>query len=136
MGSRSKRRRKSPSHVGPRVSSGHSYVGPSFSSGKSHVGPTFRSGNPTARLWPYLALLVAAALLTFANSFNNTFVHDDVGMPTTAALEHVSTTWKATYVRPGAPFTGRPVVALSLTLNHAANGFDPRGYHTVTVSVA
>jgi tetratricopeptide (TPR) repeat protein len=84
-----------------------------------------------SRAWPYLVLLATAGLLTFGNSFNNTFVHDDVGMPTTPALQHVSTTWEATYVRPGAPFTGRPVVALSLTLNHAANDFDPRGYHVV-----
>jgi tetratricopeptide (TPR) repeat protein len=96
--------------------------------------------------WPFVsrrgrtglaaAVLLLAGLLAYANSFAGAFVFDDefaiVANPRLGSLSP----WTALLSGPpDAPSAGRPVVALSLALNHALGGKQPWGYHAFNLSV-
>jgi tetratricopeptide (TPR) repeat protein len=86
------------------------------------------------RLLPFASLLALAAVL-YANSLRNPFVFDDVD----AIVEnpHLRALWPpsaALAAPPGSGSSGRPLVALSLAVNHALGGLDPLGYHVFNVA--
>jgi tetratricopeptide (TPR) repeat protein len=87
-----------------------------------------RSGAAAARWLP--AFLVAAAILAWANSLGGAFVFDDKSRILRDASMH-------TMEHPGRLLsdTSRPVLKLSLALNYAAGGRDPRGYHAVNLAI-
>ena len=82
-------------------------------------------------------LLVAATIAAYSNSFNGPFVFDDVGTilnnPTILKLwpPHDALLGLAG----GSTASGRPIVNLSLALNHALGGFDVRGYHAFNLAL-
>ena len=81
-----------------------------------------------------LALLVAAGVLTFWNSLSAPFVYDDAS---TVTNNSTIREWRTALSPPphDTPVSGRPVVNLSLAVNYAVGGLDPRGYHVVNVAI-
>ncbi len=82
-------------------------------------------------------LLVLAGAAAYLNTFRVPFLFDDlkwiVSNPT------LRKPWPPGDVlwprQPGLNVAGRPVVSLSLALNYAAGGLDPRGYHAVNLLI-
>ncbi|MFT3784513.1 MAG: tetratricopeptide repeat protein [Nibricoccus sp.] len=100
--------------------------------------PAASPRNPSAKqIWIVGALLSAATLLAYSNSFRGPFVFDDVGAilnnPTIAKLWPP---WDA-LVGPagGSTASGRPLLNFALALNYVAGGFDVRGFHTVNLAI-
>ncbi len=84
--------------------------------------------SPWRRLAPIL--LVAIVSLSYFNAINNPFVFDD----NMVILENpaIRSLWPIGNVLfpPGSSFTaGRPMTGLSLAINYAIDGTNPRGYH-------
>ncbi len=82
------------------------------------------------------ALIVGVVAAVYANSLSGPFVFDDIG----AIVEnpHVRRLWplsSALAAPAQATVAGRPVVSLSLALNHAVGGLDVRGYHAVNIAI-
>ena len=82
------------------------------------------------------ALLVMAAIVAFATTLPGQFVYDDdeaiVRNPHIRALWPL---WAAMAAPPQSAVSGRPLVSLSLALNHAVEGLDPTGYHLWNIAV-
>lgn len=76
------------------------------------------------------ALIVAVGAAAYLTSFSGAFVLDD--------HEHIELNPR---IRSLAPLSAvlahsaRPVAQLTLALNHAAGGLDPRGYHAVNLLI-
>src|SRR6185295_6489136 len=88
-------------------------------------GPSWRR-TAAARLLPLLAPL--AALIAYNDSFTAPFVFDDRSIVESRALHDV---WSLRLVTG----TTRPLVQLSLALNHALGGVNVVGYHVVNFAV-
>ncbi len=84
---------------------------------------------PASRRWLARLLVVVAALGVLSRGLDGPFVYDDVH--TIVEDPAVRELWPPFDARPGSNASGRPLVALSLALNHAAGGLEPRGYHLV-----
>ncbi len=84
---------------------------------------------PWHRWAPLLLLVVGAA--TFANSIENPFIFDD--RDPIEESEHIKRLWPLTAPNQSAP-AGRPVIILSLAINYAIGGLDPRGYHIFNIA--
>jgi tetratricopeptide (TPR) repeat protein len=87
-----------------------------------------------SRLVPWLTpvCLVLAVAAVYWNSLGAPFLFDDGP----AILRNESIRAWGTALRPpadGAGVTGRPVVNLTLAMNYAAGGLEPRGYHMVNM---
>jgi tetratricopeptide (TPR) repeat protein len=81
-------------------------------------------------------LLLAAGIVTYANSLSSPFIFDDVTI--TRKSPHLHTLWppwRTMFAPPNKPDSGRPVVTLSLLVNYALGGEDVRGYHVLNVAV-
>ncbi len=81
-------------------------------------------------------VLAALGAAVYANSLGLPFVFDDRA----AILDnpHVRSLWplsQALSAPPRSILTGRPVVSLSLAMNHAVGSLDPRGYHAVNLAL-
>lgn len=80
------------------------------------------------------AALIAAALAAWSNSFAGPFVFDDrpaiLANPTLQSL-----TAALTPPRDGGTVSGRPLVNLSLALNHALSGTDVWSYHVANLAI-
>lgn len=83
------------------------------------------------------ALLVVAAVLAYANSLDAPFVFDD--LPSIEENITIRRLWPlGDVLQPpagSAGVAGRPVVNLSLALNYAAGGLDPRGYRALNIAL-
>ena len=77
------------------------------------------------------ALLAVASLGVYANSLHGPFVFDDIFSITEDPL--VASPWPPFEARPGSGASGRPLVALTLKLNHALGGLEVFGYHLLNV---
>src|SRR4051812_45361280 len=78
-------------------------------------------------------LLAVVAAATYWNSLDAPFVGDDDTAITTNQSIHQITESLNPPIE--TPVAGRPVVNLSLALNYAYGGLDPRGYHVVNLAV-
>src|SRR5476651_495455 len=96
-----------------------------------------RPANPSrAGIYFAAALLVAAALAAWANSFRGPFILDD--MPAIAENATIRTLAPATVFAPpgdGQTVSGRPLVNFSFALNWAAGGAEVRGYHALNLAI-
>ena len=85
--------------------------------------------------WLAAALLAGATLLAYANSFGGPFVFDDVP----SIVENPSIQTFRTALFPpsegGVTVSGRPVLNLTLALNHAISGFDVWSYHALNLLI-
>ena len=83
----------------------------------------------------WLGLVVAAAgALAYAGSLSGPFIFDDLG--SIPDNPHIRRLWPPEYLLRApveAAVAGRPVVSLSLAVNHAIDGLDVRGYHLFNV---
>ena len=89
---------------------------------------------PVTRWLP--ALIVVAAVLAFATSLPAPFFLDDV-----EAIErnpHIRSLWPLTGALvspPQSAVSGRPLISLSLAVNHVLGGLTPTGYHVLNLAV-
>lgn len=87
-----------------------------------------------SRFFPAL-LLVLAIVVAYRDGLEGPFVLDDVAAiaenPTIRDFSHAF----APPADRGLPVTGRPVVNVSLALNYAFGGLNPRGYHLLNVAL-
>jgi len=73
------------------------------------------------------ALVLAAGFSAFVNSLGGGFVFDDhAWIVENPAIRSLQTAML---------YSSRPLVGLSLYLNHAAGGLDPAGYHAVNIAI-
>ncbi len=89
---------------------------------------------PTPRIWLGALILAAATLLVYANALFTPFVFDD----RPAILENPSIRRLDTALFPpptAGSAAGRPVINLSLALNHALGGDHPAGYRVVNILI-
>lgn len=92
---------------------------------------------PRLHLWIAAALLALASFAAYSNSFRGPFVFDDLG--TILGNPSLLRLWPLTDVLAGPPggttASGRPLVNLSLAINHAIGGTNPFGYHVFNFAV-
>jgi len=103
------------------------------SNGKS-LRPVPNSGR--AEIFIAAALLTAAALAAWANSFRGPFIFDD--LPAIVENASIRTLALSSALAPphtGQPANGRPFVNLSFALNWAAGAADVRGYHMLNLAI-
>jgi tetratricopeptide (TPR) repeat protein len=82
------------------------------------------------------AVLSAAALAAWANSFRGPFVFDD--LPAIVENATIRTLALSSVLAPphtGQPANGRPLVNFSFALNWAVGGDDVRGYHVLNLAI-
>lgn len=95
-----------------------------------HPDPVRPADPPAPGTWPKaVPLLALAALLAYCNSFTKAFVFDDVHFIT--ANPDIGDARR--YLADG--LAGRPVIKLSVLLNHRLGGFAPPGYHALNFFV-
>ena len=82
------------------------------------------------------AVIVVAGLLAYANGLDGPFVFDDytaiVQNPTIRRVLPLSASLSPPR---DTPVAGRPLVNLSLAVNYAAGGLEPRGYHLANLAI-
>jgi len=90
-----------------------------------------RSVDPPNRFLP--VLLLVAGVAAYSSSFEGVFILDDfVAIRDNASIRSLHT---AFFPPPDSTVSGRPVLNLSLALNHAAGGLHPWGYHSVNLAI-
>src|SRR6266699_3256466 len=98
--------------------------------------PPGATGSRGSNVWIFALALSASTLLAYNNCFSSPFVMDDqdaiVGNQTIRTLTPISQSLSGPVQSSTA---GRPLVNLSLALNYAVNGLDPRGYHAVNLGL-
>ena len=81
-------------------------------------------------------LIIAAGVLAYHNSFQGPFIFDDLdNILENPTIRHLWPLWKALSPPSASLVGGRPVMNLSLALNHAAGGTRVWGYHAFNLSV-
>jgi tetratricopeptide (TPR) repeat protein len=82
------------------------------------------------------ALLTAAALAAWVNSFRGPFIFDDLpAIVENATIRTLSLPGVLAPPHTGQPANGRPLVNFSLALNWALAGADVRGYHVLNLAI-
>jgi protein O-mannosyl-transferase len=97
-----------------------------------------RSNKYNRARYYYPLLLVVATCLTYANSLDGIFIHDDlpsiVANEDLRSLAHPSM-WGTWSSAPHSSIDARPLVRLSLALNYAYSGLEVRSYHLVNIAL-
>ncbi len=95
-----------------------------------------RPGGRSRRGFLLGLMLVAAGIAAFHNSFQGRFVLDDhEAITRNDLLSHPWPPPLALWNPPQSPLTNRPLVTLTLLLNHRLGGLDPWGYHLVNLGL-
>ncbi len=82
------------------------------------------------------ALLAAAGILAYANSFRGQFVYDDIrAIVDNPHIRQVFPLGRSLTGPGDSPTRDRPVLSFTLALNYAAGGLDPSGYHLVNLVI-
>ena len=103
---------------------------------RSRPSPTSSRSQRVRRIWLCGAILGIASLLAYSTSFAGVFVGDDIeAIVTNAHVTSLSPLSSALDAPPNTTAAGRPVVSVSLALNYAYGGLDPRGYHAFNLAV-
>ncbi|MGD0090514.1 MAG: tetratricopeptide repeat protein [Planctomycetota bacterium] len=82
--------------------------------------------------WAAAALIVAAGVAAYANSFRGVFLFDDATLLETASLQQPWPPWKCMFCPEAIT---RPLVGFTLAANYAIGGQEPWGYHAVNLAV-
>lgn len=86
--------------------------------------------------WICALVLVAAAFTAYGNALSAPFVFDDESaVLQNTHLRSLTPLARSLGAPPGTGASGRPLVALSLALNHALGGYDVRGYRLFNVAI-
>ena len=89
-----------------------------------------------SRIWPHLALIVAAGVLVYSTSVAGPFVFDDQATVVENAQIRDVRNISAVLTPPvNTPLAGRPLVNLSLAINYAIGGLDVTSYHVVNIAL-
>ncbi|HSW44492.1 MAG TPA: tetratricopeptide repeat protein [Phycisphaerae bacterium] len=81
-------------------------------------------------------LIVAAIAASFANTLSVPFIYDDIdSIPENPHIRRLWPLSDTLTAPPQSTVAGRPVVILSLALNHALSGLNVRGYHLFNITV-
>jgi len=93
--------------------------------------------HPEVRRVRLLAFLVIlAALVAFHNSVDGAFLLDDFdAIHNNTTIRHLWPPWSALQPPRETSVAGRPLVNLSLAVNFAIHGLNPRGYHIVNIAI-
>ncbi len=87
------------------------------------------SPSERTRRWLACLAVAAAAVLVHSGSLPGPFVFDDVpGIVHNPNIRSLWPPWRALDAPPGTGASGRPVEALTLAIDHALWGLDPRGF--------
>ncbi|MFT5052162.1 MAG: tetratricopeptide (TPR) repeat protein [Chlamydiales bacterium] len=99
------------------------------------VSPT-PERRPRSAVWISALLLIAVAFATYSNALSGPFVFDDESaIVQNTHLRSLTPLTRSMGAPPGTGASGRPLVALSLALNHALGGLEVRGYRLFNVAV-
>jgi tetratricopeptide (TPR) repeat protein len=117
---------------------GASSTGPVESASPGEPQAVTRQGLVGSRWTRYLpaTIIVCAAVVAYANSFNGAFVFDDI--PWIIRDPSVHRLWPVTDVLFSSNpnfVSGRPIINLTIAANYAVGGVDPRGYHAVNIAI-
>lgn len=83
--------------------------------------------------WSGIVALVAVVVLAYANGLGGPFVLDDSSaIAENPSIRSLRTAWSPPADR-GTPVTGRPLVNVTLAIDYAWHGLNPRGYHVTNV---
>src|SRR5437762_6886855 len=89
-----------------------------------------------ARIFVAAALLTAASLAAWANSFRGPFIFDDLpAIVENATIRTLALSRALAPPHTGQPANGRPLVNFSFALNWAIAGDDVRGYHVLNLAI-
>lgn len=97
-----------------------------------------RGTRPVWRVWGAAAGLVLAAVLAYHNTFSAPFIFDDIPAITDNPAIRDWRAWRALTEAPsqrGTSIEGRPMVSLSLALNHAVSGDEVWSYHALNLLI-
>jgi protein O-mannosyl-transferase len=89
-----------------------------------------------SRHWVVVAAMCVAGIAAYGNSLSAPFVLDD--QVSIVENLHIRQLWppgSALTAEQDSPLAGRPIVSLSLALNYAVGGSDPRGYHVANIAI-
>jgi tetratricopeptide (TPR) repeat protein len=94
--------------------------------------------DPRARTWLAAALLAGAAVLAYANTFQVPFLFDDI--PSIVENPTILRLWPPGQAlsppsEGGVTVSGRPILNLSLAINHAISGLDLWSYHALNLLI-
>ncbi len=82
------------------------------------------------------AVIALAAVIAFANSFNGDLIFDDVAwIVLNPTIRHLGRLGEVLFPPNNGFASGRPVLNLTLALNYAFVGTDPRSYHVVNIAI-
>jgi len=98
--------------------------------------PSARATSTSVRVLAFAAALGIATVAVYANSFDCPFIFDDIHA--IAENPHVLRVWplsESMTAPPQSSLSGRPIVSLSLAVNHALTGLSPRGFRSVNVII-
>src|SRR5438552_937045 len=101
-------------------------------------GKILRSPPDSSRAGIFVAaaLLTAAALVAWANSFRGPFIFDDLpAIVENATIRTLALPIALAPPHSGQPAGGRPLVNFSFALNWALGGTDVRGYHALNLAI-
>jgi tetratricopeptide (TPR) repeat protein len=94
---------------------------------------------PSASRWPValaVAVIIAAGLAAYQNSFSGPFVFDDTsGIVENRTIRQGWTTWRALVPPPNVTVSGRPVANFSLAVNYAISGRNVWSYHALNLLI-
>jgi protein O-mannosyl-transferase len=82
------------------------------------------------------AVIALAGVIAFANSFNGDLIFDDVAwIALNPTIRHLGQLGEVLFPPNNGFASGRPVLNLTLALNYAFVGSDPRSYHVVNIAI-
>ena len=89
------------------------------------------------KLRPFIpALIIAAGFWAYHNSFQGPFIFDDAAsVVRNPRIRHLWPIWDALSPSANSLVGGRPIVNLSLAINHAWGGTAPWGYHACNLAI-
>jgi Tfp pilus assembly protein PilF len=83
-----------------------------------------------------LAAIFVVGVAVFANSFNGDLIFDDLGWITAnPTIHHLGQLDRVLFPEHNGFDSGRPVLNLTLAVNYAISGNDPRSYHVVNIAI-
>ena len=88
--------------------------------------------------WLAVAIIIAATLAAYSNSLHCEFVFDDkANILQSGSISHLWPLWDVFVVQSDgrSVLHGRPVINLSLAINHATGGQDPFQYHLTNLAI-
>ncbi len=97
---------------------------------QNEQSPDHQIATSPNRLWLWPAAITVLGSLAYANSFQGTFVFDDIArIVYSEDVRDLPSVWNA------AGAWRRPLVTLTLAINYKLGGLEPAGYHAVNLAV-